>query len=299
MEQNRRRRAKRKRKKLLRFFVKLGVRMAVIIVSFYVLWGILKSDHSIFGLGGQIQYVDAAQSQLTKPKLYEGSDLEKELESLAQESSDYREIYEKREQYPEDVLTALCANPEMVDFVKNYLEADGTVSGGITKKEMRQDIPLLIQWDERWGYAGYGQSDVGLSGCAPTCISMVAVGLTKDKSLTPDVVAEYACREGYYMDGTGTAWSFMTEGCRHFGIIGKELGLDESMIQNNLASGNPIICSMRPGDFTTQGHFIVLSGIQDGKIIVNDPNSRQRSSVLWDYETLKGQIKNLWVFYKA
>lgn len=299
MEQNRRRRVKRKRKKLLRSFVKLGVRMAVIIVSFHVLWGILKSDYSIFNLGGAIQYVDAAQSQLTKPKLYEGSDLEKELESLAQESSDYRQIYEKREQYPEDVLTALCANPEMVDFVKNYLEADGTVSGGITEKELGQDIPLLIQWDERWGYAGYGQSDVGLSGCAPTCVSMVAVGLTKDKNLTPDVVAEYAYREGYYMDGTGTAWSFMTEGCRHFGIIGEELGLDESMIQNNLASGNPIICSMRPGDFTTQGHFIVLSGIQDGKIIVNDPNSRQRSSVLWDYETLKGQIKNLWVFYKA
>ena len=53
---------------------------------------------------------------------------------------------------------------------------------------------------------------------------------------------------------------------------------------------------MRPGDFTTQGHFIVLVGGEDGKIIVNDPNSKERSSLLWEYDTLAGQIKNLWVF---
>lgn len=30
---------------------------------------------------------------------------------------------------------------------------------------------------------------------------------------------------------------------------------------------------MRPGDFTTAGHFIVLTGTQDGLLCVVDPNS--------------------------
>ena len=53
---------------------------------------------------------------------------------------------------------------------------------------------------------------------------------------------------------------------------------------------------MRKGDFTTTGHFIVLVGIEDGKIKVNDPNSKERSNLLWDYERLEYQIKTLWEF---
>ena len=51
---------------------------------------------------------------------------------------------------------------------------------------------------------------------------------------------------------------------------------------------------MRPGDFTTTGHFILLVGTEDGKIQVRDPNSTKRSEQLWDYETLEYQINNLW-----
>lgn len=49
---------------------------------------------------------------------------------------------------------------------------------------------------------------------------------------------------------------------------------------------------MRPGDFTTAGHFIVLTKTENGQIKVNDPNSRSRSKI-WNYETLEKQIKNL------
>ena len=49
--------------------------------------------------------------------------------------------------------------------------------------------------------------------------------------------------------------------------------------------------------FTTTGHFIVLVGVEDGKIRVHDPNSTQRSNQLWRWETLEYQIKGLWVFH--
>ena len=88
----------------------------------------------------------------------------------------------------------------------------------------------------------------------------------------------------------------MTDGARQFGICGEEMGLSESEVFSKLEAGHPIICSMRPGDFTTTGHFIVLTGVKDGKIRVNDPNSRKRSEKLWDYERLEYQINNLWMF---
>ena len=61
-----------------------------------------------------------------------------------------------------------------------------------------------------------------------------------------------------------------------------------------LEHGNPIILAMGPGDFTASGHYIVLTGVVDGLFAVNDPNSPERSSRLWSYEEISGQIRNIW-----
>ncbi len=114
--------------------------------------------------------------------------------------------------------------------------------------------------------------------------------------VTPYKVAKYAESNGFYVDGVGTSWSLMTVGSKSFGIIGEEISLSKDNVYSELELGHPIICSVGPGDFTTIGHFIVLSGISNGKIKVNDPNSKKRSGMLWDYDRLESQIKNLWSF---
>ena len=62
--------------------------------------------------------------------------------------------------------------------------------------------------------------------------------------------------------------------------------------------GRPIICVMGPGDFTTEGHYIVLIDIEhtSGEIIVNDPNSKENSYKTWSVETIMKQTKNLWAY---
>ena len=157
-------------------------------------------------------------------------------------------------------------------------------------------IPHLLQWDERWGYQIYGDNLIAVNGCGPTVISMVAAGLTGDNTVTPYKVAEFAEQNGYYEGDAGTSWALMTEGAAQFGVHGEELGLSEEAVFSALENGSPIICSMGPGDFTATGHFIVLVGLEDGKIRVNDPNSIKRSEKLWDFETLYTQISNLWVY---
>lgn len=194
-----------------------------------------------------------------------------------------------------DTLRELLENnPETADFIKNYPDMKDNPPAESVGDMTKGVIPHLLQWDERWGYQTYGDNMIAVNGCGPTALSMVAAGLTGDNAITPYKVAGFAAEQGYYAGESGTSWSLMTEGAQQFGIRGEELGLSREEVFSALENGQPIICSMRPGDFTTTGHFIVLVGTKDGKIRVNDPNSLKRSEKLWDYETLEYQINNLW-----
>lgn len=226
------------------------------------------------------------------------SSLTQELEALAQEEPRAQAILENRSAYPDDLLSMLCRNPEMLDFVLGYPEHRGETLGDSVGETAKGTFPLLLQYDPRWGYAAYADNIVAVNGCGPTCLAMAIAGLTGE-DVTPAAVADYAAREGYYAAGQGTSWSLMTEGCAAFGVAGEELPLSQGVMEKALREGAVIVCSMRPGDFTTSGHFILITGAADGGFSVNDPNSSERSARLWDYDTLAPQIKNLWALRAA
>ncbi len=198
--------------------------------------------------------------------------------------------------WPEELIELLERNPDTKDFVLNYpLKKNLTPSVDLSEYKNSKSVPLLFQWDERWGYTEYGNEIMGLSGCGPTCLSMVCVYLLNDTKYTPRYVADFAQRNGYCVPGSGSAWTLISQGGQELGLDITEIPLDGNRIIRNLEAGNPIICVMGPGDFTTTGHFIVMTGYVDGKIKVNDPNSPTRSEMLWDFDDIKGQIRNLWV----
>lgn len=203
-----------------------------------------------------------------------------------------RDNYDK---YPEILLKMLIRNPDMTEYVLGYLENYGIVTSDTIGYVFKGITPVIFQYDTRWGYGTYGDSTIAITGCGPTALSMVIASLTGQNTYTPYVISKFAEEKGYY-SSVGTSWDLMTKGVLEFGIIGKEIPLSKNIIYKELENGHPIICSMKPGDFTTTGHFIVLTGIKDGKIKVNDSNSRERSAKLWDYETIEYQIKNLWSF---
>ena len=224
---------------------------------------------------------------------------EAQLQELAREEPRARDILAHLEDYPQELLELAVRNPETVDFVADYPQEKDRAPAETVEEAERGTIPLLLQWDPRWGCAQYGDGPMALNGCGPTALSMVICGLTGDGTATPYAVAQYAQERGYYVDGVGTSWELMSAGGTHFGVTARELPLSQSVMENALAAGEPIICSVGPGDFTTSGHFIVLSGLEDGKFQVRDPNRRSTSEKLWDYDTLAGQITNLWAFSVA
>ena len=198
-------------------------------------------------------------------------------------------------EYPPELIALLDRNPETSSFVLEYpLKKDKTPVIDLTEYAGCETVPLLMQWDQRWGYLRYGDNVAGLTACGPVCLSMAAIYVTGDPEMSPDRMMEFAEENGYCIPGNGTAWALIGEGGEKLGLDVTELPLHEGTMINVLEEGYPIICIMGPGDFTTTGHFIVLTGVENGAFRVNDPNSYANSEKLWTYEQIEDQIDNLW-----
>lgn len=223
------------------------------------------------------------------------ADLVGVVEAFAEENGiDYND-------YPNELLELLERNPETKDFVLSYpLEKDSKYETDLSEFENCEAVPLFMQWDKRWGYIEYGSSVAGVTGCGPVCLSMCAYYLTGNNDFSPDKMIDFAKDNGYSVKGKGSSWSLISEGGEELGFDVEELPLVEKKITDNLQEGNPIICVMGPGDFTTTGHFIVLADYdsENGVYKINDPNSGENSRAEWEYEDFSGQIKNLWVISK-
>lgn len=224
------------------------------------------------------------------------------LEDLSHSDAKINEILNNIDKYPDKYLELLSKNIETVNFVldyPNHISKSDTNKPSIEKYYTPGEIPLFLQWDKNWGYDMYGEDPIAIDGCAPTSLAMVAVGLTGNTSVNPLSVSDYAYKNGYYIDGIGSSWSLISEGSKHFGLKSQELPLNKSSILSTLESGSPIILTVGPGTFTSTGHFLVLTGLtNDGKIKINDPNSKLNSSKSWDVDIFLNETKNLWKISK-
>ncbi len=157
-------------------------------------------------------------------------------------------------------------------------------------------VPALYQKDRAWAHEEYAGASFGEAGCGPTCMSMVYIALTGRTDLKPADAGRMSERMGCATE-VGTAWTFMEDGARELGLEPEILPASESAVLAALQEGQPVICSVGPGDFTAKGHFIVLTGVDSqGKIIIRDPNSPERTQMTWDINTILNQCLNLWAY---
>lgn len=230
---------------------------------------------------------------------------ETELRAIYAEHPDFEEVLLNREKYPDWVIEYLAGHDEVYDWVIDYPvysrkkeEELWTLSEEpiSENEESQNNVPLLLQWDHRWGYLTYGRRPIALEGCGPTCLSMAVIGLTGDRSITPSVVAKYSMENGFYVEEAGTSWSLMVAGAEHFGLRSRQITTwSTTVIKNVLKAGDVVVCSVGEGDFTSRGHFILLVGLnEDGSVIVNDPNSRENSKKSWDIKKILDQTKGIW-----
>ena len=150
------------------------------------------------------------------------------------------------------------------------------------------------QLDERWANEMYGKTDtIGVAGCGPTALAIAITNLTGDET-DPVEVAEWSYENGYVCEGSGSYISLIPNAAEHFGLSVEKLGKSnaEELVEH-LEDGKMIIAIMGAGHFTNTGHFIVLRGVtDDGKILVADPVSYNRSTMAWDVSTILKEVKS-------
>ena len=84
----------------------------------------------------------------------------------------------------------------------------------------------------------------------------------------------HASLDGELLDTAAAgAWGLPVSGCT---------ASEAQRIVDALSEGKLVVAIMSKGHFTSGGHFIVLRGVKDGKIMVADPASYSRSEQLWD-----------------
>lgn len=202
-----------------------------------------------------------------------------------------------RDDYGDNVLEVYEKFPEVQDFILQIpLEKGREPVNDISWADRSEGVPLLLQYDERWGYTEYGSSVCGLSGCGPTCLSMVAYYWTGNTQYTPVYMMQFAKDNGHVGKSGGTNWTLFQQGPASFGLRVKEVMLHEPAIAEYLKKGIPVVINVGEGTFTLHGHYMVLVGYEDGMFKLNDPFSQANSDRLWTYEelTYNDQIKNLW-----
>lgn len=245
---------------------------------------------------------DATTESSAVTNTTESSETETESESIIPEltTEEKKQIILSSTLYSERMQKMVTDFPQTIDFVYDLPELDGTGSDpDLSYLKNTKEIPLLLQFDDRWGYLPYGSGHIGYTGCGPVCLSMVAIYLTGDTTYTPVWMCDFATEEGYCSPGNGTTWTLFSEGAEKLGLEVKELPLVKGIMTSELDKGNPVVIVVGPGDFTNTGHFLVLTGYDETGFTINDPFSAENSSRTWSYSQLESQILNIWSLKKA
>lgn len=234
--------------------------------------------------------------EVEKPERRTKEQVRQKLKELSAEYEMIGEIYEQIESFSEEMLEHLANNPEMAAYVLGALESDGAVTGGFTEAELEAEYPLLLQFDPRWGYFEYGGKEMGISGCGPTCLSMMLLALTDVETVTPDKVVTYSLENGHYVEGVGTAWKLLEEFPRLYNLTVENPEMKESALKAELDEGKVLICSVKRGVFTANGHFIMIYGYDETGFKVNDPMCVARSNQTWTFAEFGRQLKRVWAY---
>lgn len=277
------------------------VALAALVLVFFIFYGIGKLTGPITGSDEKKPAV--TEEPKVTPLVVDVPDGYQEVyDKLYKMHEDYPEINDiliNMGKYPIELLTLLSNNTETLSFVSDYLmHVDDEGEGGaIEGKELNGTVPLFQQWDKRWGYVTYGNNIIAINGCGPTCLSMVYTGLMGKGNYTPADMAGFCIENNYFDQESGTSWSLMLDGAKKLGLDSQRVEVSKKSMKRRLKEGKPVIASMEPGDFTTTGHFIVLTGLtEEGKVDVNDPNNIANSKKQWDLDTLVKQTKAAWSY---
>lgn len=168
------------------------------------------------------------------------------------------------------------ATKAWVDSEKYYV--DGT--GKWIEYVKPLNTPWYFQRDSRWSSELLRGITMGVSGCVPTSLSMIFNGF--GENTTPIEVARWISEKTEYMNTNsyvGTSAKGSVAALKAWGFDYQVINTKED-VKQALVEGKTLLACVGQGHFVRAAnatHAIVLSGYQDGKTFVRDPENNGNS----------------------
>lgn len=155
------------------------------------------------------------------------------------------------------------------------------------------DVVYYCQSAPEWADQPYGTDTIGPYGCGPTVMAMAVASLT-DPSADPVSMSAWAVANGYWARRGGSRHSIVQGAAAGFGIDAEPFSSREAAdVLAALDQGKLLVALVGPGHFTDGGHFILLRGVTaSGEVLVADPNSPERSLMLWDPQIILNELSS-------
>lgn len=185
----------------------------------------------------------------------------------------------------EPVLTDPPTTPPLTELVR--VDGRDILTGGSV------DVTYYYQAGEEWADQPYGTDTIGPYGCGPTVMAMAVSSMT-DADTDPVRMADWAVQHGYWARGSGSYHSIVMGTARDFGMEAESFpSRDAADLRAALWQGKLLVALVGPGHFTEGGHFILIRGVTlSGEVLVADPNSPERSLMLWDPQIILDELSS-------
>lgn len=145
----------------------------------------------------------------------------------------------------------------------------------------------ISQNNDKFENIPYGTANVKSSGCGPVSLTMALNYVNGTEIVKLEDVLKWAEDNNMYEENSGTRWSLVRNFPPTVSINSKEMHISNiEQLATTIQEGEVLVTSMQKGQFTDNGHFIVITEIKDGKVSVLDPASICRSLKEWDIETI-------------
>lgn len=159
----------------------------------------------------------------------------------------------------------------------------------------------FLQGDPEWGsksftITGNRYQNMSNSGCGPTAASMV-VNYYADDTITPVEIADYTVKNGYRTRSSGTAYGLFGALAEKYDVEYYETFSSSEAYNWMTSKEDPlIICSMGPGNWTREGHYILLWKVEGENVFINDPGSTDINRTNSTFKKLSSQAKRYFCY---
>lgn len=164
------------------------------------------------------------------------------------------------------------------------------------KTSRKVKVPYIVQFDERWGFEnmnGKYSDYIANVGCGPAVLTMIYSYFTGDKSLDVKDMTEISVANGWTTGFTSYSYMF-TSAPRMFGLSSYITTRSVANVKSQLNAGRLLVAYVGPGDFTSSGHFIILSEYSGNNVKIYDPADYSFTNRDWSIQRILNQTYTLY-----